>query len=166
MLAEKESSKSNIVNDASHNNLKPCTISETHEDGILSVGSSSHLDFSPGEELITLTDPGNECTKIDKMSSRISEKTVDNLIEKKQDDKVDESRTPPDIVKLTDILLSIRLLDGSCFQAKFSYTDTLGMVKKYVNENKKNSLGGYDLAVPYPRRIFNDQGLYPSKLIL
>ncbi|RZC50855.1 hypothetical protein C5167_019283 [Papaver somniferum] len=63
-----------------------------------------------------------------------------------------------DARKSTDVHLNIRLPDGASLQKKFSVTDTLGSVKNYVDENQ-SSLGAYDLAVPYPRRVFSEQDL-------
>ncbi|XP_059653929.1 plant UBX domain-containing protein 11 isoform X2 [Cornus florida] len=61
--------------------------------------------------------------------------------------------------KSTDVHLNIRLPDGSSLQEKFSLTSTLRMVKVYVDENQASGIGSYDLAVPYPRKVFNDQEL-------
>ncbi|GMP86446.1 hypothetical protein CsSME_00039221 [Camellia sinensis var. sinensis] len=33
------------------------------------------------------------------------------------------------------------------------------MVKGYVDENQASSIGSYDLAIPYPRKVFSDQDL-------
>lgn len=70
----------------------------------------------------------------------------------------------------TDVHLNIRLLDGVSLQEKFLGTDTLRMVKDYVDENRTSAMGSYDLAIPYPRKVFNEQGMgifhRPVKLIL
>ncbi|KAI3963216.1 hypothetical protein MKX01_030346 [Papaver californicum] len=63
-----------------------------------------------------------------------------------------------DARKSTDVHLNIRLPNGANLQKKFSVTDTLGSVKNYVDENQ-SSLGAYDLAVPYPHRVFSEQDL-------
>ncbi|KAI3988111.1 hypothetical protein MKX01_011900 [Papaver californicum] len=63
-----------------------------------------------------------------------------------------------DARKSTDVHLNIRLPNGANLQKKFSVTDTLGSIKNYVDENQ-SSLGAYDLAVPYPRRVFSEQDL-------
>lgn len=57
-----------------------------------------------------------------------------------------------------DVCLNIRLPDGSSLQVKFLVVDTLRMVKHYVDKNQTSSIGYYDLAVPYPRKVFGDEG--------
>ncbi|CAN8286690.1 unnamed protein product [Cochlearia groenlandica] len=64
--------------------------------------------------------------------------------------------------KLSDVHLNIRLPDGSSLQEKFSVTSILRMVKDYVNSNQTVGLGAYDLAVPYPRKVYSDQDLDKS----
>ncbi|KAJ0941548.1 putative Ubiquitin-like domain, UBX domain, Ubiquitin-like domain superfamily [Helianthus annuus] len=59
----------------------------------------------------------------------------------------------------TDIYLNIRLPGGASLQEKFEPTSTLKMVKDYVDENQESSIGSYDLAIPYPRKVFTDQDL-------
>ncbi|KAL3360236.1 hypothetical protein AABB24_016640 [Solanum stoloniferum] len=58
-----------------------------------------------------------------------------------------------------DVYLNIRLPDGSSLQVKFLVMDTLRMVKHYVDKNQTSSIGYYDLAVPYPRKVFGDKDL-------
>lgn len=62
-------------------------------------------------------------------------------------------------VRSSDVHLSIRLPDGSSLQAKFSMTDSLRMVKDYVDENEKCGLRPYDLAIPYPRRVLDEEDM-------
>lgn len=62
-------------------------------------------------------------------------------------------------VKSNDVFLNIRLPDGSSLQAKFFVMDTLKMVKAYINENKPSSFGSFSIAIPYPRKVFNDLGM-------
>ncbi|XP_057471650.1 plant UBX domain-containing protein 11-like isoform X1 [Actinidia eriantha] len=61
--------------------------------------------------------------------------------------------------KPTDVHLNIRLLDGANLQEKFLLTSTLRMVKDYVDGNQASAIGSYDLAIPYPRKVFTDQDL-------
>lgn len=61
--------------------------------------------------------------------------------------------------KSTDIYLNIRLPGGVSLQEKFEPTSTLRMVKDYVDEKQESSIGSYDLAVPYPRKVFSDRGI-------
>lgn len=60
--------------------------------------------------------------------------------------------------KSSDVHLNIRLPDGGSLQEKFSVTSILRTVKDYVNSNQTIGLGAYDLAVPYPRKVYSDQG--------
>ncbi|CAA0819832.1 Plant UBX domain-containing protein 11 [Striga hermonthica] len=62
-------------------------------------------------------------------------------------------------VTSNDVFLNIRLPDGSSLQAKFSMVDTLKMVKDYIIENQTSSLGSFSIAIPYPRKVFNDNDL-------
>ncbi|KAJ6289373.1 hypothetical protein OIU76_025233 [Salix suchowensis] len=62
----------------------------------------------------------------------------------------------------SDVHLNIRLPDGISLQEKFSVTSTLRMVKDYVDRNQSSGIGAYDLAIPYPRKIFSDQDLNKS----
>ncbi|XAR71134.1 hypothetical protein NMG60_11028260 [Bertholletia excelsa] len=59
----------------------------------------------------------------------------------------------------SDVYVNIRLLDGASLQEKFLLTSTLRMIKDYVDENQESSMGPYDLAIPYPRKVFDDQDL-------
>ncbi|KAG9131712.1 hypothetical protein Leryth_009445 [Lithospermum erythrorhizon] len=61
--------------------------------------------------------------------------------------------------KSNDVLLNIRLPDGSSLQVKLPMVDTLEMVKNYVDNNRPTGFGAYDLAIPYPRHVFSDQDL-------
>ncbi|PPD95874.1 hypothetical protein GOBAR_DD07096 [Gossypium barbadense] len=82
-------------------------------------------------------------------------------------DKVDgalENTTTANIP--TDVHLNIRLPDSSSLQEKFPVTYTLSMIKDYVDRNQSNGMGSYDLAIPYPRRLFGDQDLIKSLLDL
>ncbi|XP_027117279.1 plant UBX domain-containing protein 11-like isoform X1 [Coffea arabica] len=61
--------------------------------------------------------------------------------------------------KSNEVHLNIRLPDGSSLQMKFLVMDTLRMVKDYIDENRTSSFGSYDLAIPYPRKVFGEQDL-------
>ncbi|KAM7489970.1 hypothetical protein LguiB_027454 [Lonicera macranthoides] len=61
--------------------------------------------------------------------------------------------------KSNDVHLNIRLPNSSSLQRKFSVMSTLRMVKDYVDENQESSVGPYDLAIPYPRKVFTNQDL-------
>ncbi|KAI3823144.1 hypothetical protein L1987_04576 [Smallanthus sonchifolius] len=77
-----------------------------------------------------------------------------------QTDKADNSDLGSKIS--TDIYLNIRLPGGASLQEKFEPTSTLKMVKDYVDENQESSIGSYDLAIPYPRKVFSDQDLHKT----
>ncbi|XVF84447.1 hypothetical protein PTKIN_Ptkin17bG0037600 [Pterospermum kingtungense] len=66
----------------------------------------------------------------------------------------------------TDVHLNIRLPDSSSLQEKFPVAYTLRMVKDYVDRNQSSGMGSYDLAIPYPRKLFGDQDLNKSLLDL
>jgi hypothetical protein len=66
----------------------------------------------------------------------------------------------------SDVHLNIRLPAGSSLQEKFSVTSTLRMVKDYVDGNLPSGFGTYDLAIPYPRKIFSSQGMNVSTLLV
>ncbi|KAJ0973042.1 hypothetical protein J5N97_021001 [Dioscorea zingiberensis] len=76
--------------------------------------------------------------------------------------KVDELPDSRNAVKSNEIHLNIRLPDGSNLQTKFSISDTLSLVKNYVNENQTSIMGPYNLAVPYPRKIFDEEDMIKS----
>lgn len=61
-------------------------------------------------------------------------------------------------IKSSHVHLNIRLPDGGSLQEKFSVTSILRIVKDFVNSNQTFGLGTYDLAVPYPRKVYSEQG--------
>ncbi|KAM0940642.1 putative UBX domain, Ubiquitin-like domain superfamily, Thioredoxin-like superfamily [Dioscorea sansibarensis] len=75
---------------------------------------------------------------------------------------VDELPVSSDAIKSNEIHLNIRLPDGSTLQTKFSISDTLSLVKNYVDENQTSTMGPYTLAVPYPRKVFGEQDMFKS----
>uniref|UniRef100_A0A5B7BW25 UBX domain-containing protein n=1 Tax=Davidia involucrata TaxID=16924 RepID=A0A5B7BW25_DAVIN len=91
------------------------------------------------------------------VANETSEVVQDKKVETVQNEKADvlDSYTN----KSTDVHLNIRLPDGSSLQEKFSVMSTVRMVKDYVDENQASGIGTYDLAIPYPRKVFNDQDL-------
>ncbi|KAK6145778.1 hypothetical protein DH2020_019647 [Rehmannia glutinosa] len=86
--------------------------------------------------------------------SEVALVNTENVTEVEKADASDSSA-----VKSNDVFLNIRLPDGSSLQVKFSVMDTLKMVKDYINENQTSSLGSFSIAIPYPRKVFNDQDL-------
>ncbi|WOH12485.1 hypothetical protein DCAR_0831989 [Daucus carota subsp. sativus] len=59
----------------------------------------------------------------------------------------------------SDVHLNIRLPDCTSLQEKFSLTSTLREVKNYVDKKQDISLPSYDLAIPYPRKVFGNEDL-------
>jgi hypothetical protein len=124
--------------------------------------SSSAEDGSPAPEKIS--DDGSGFPEG-------SEKLVDiEVKEAEQDEKAeavnDKQAYALDALvrdnKSSDVHLNIRLPSGVSLQEKFSVTSTLRMVKDYVDENQTSGLGTYDLAIPYPRKVFSAQGMNMS----
>lgn len=64
--------------------------------------------------------------------------------------------------KPTAVYLNIRLPDGVSLQEKFPLENTLRSVKDYIDRNQTSDLGPYDLAIPYPRKVFSDQDMSKS----
>lgn len=62
-------------------------------------------------------------------------------------------------VKSTEVHFNIRLPNGTNIREKFLVEDTLRMVKDYVDEKQTSAISSYDLAIPYPRRVFNSHDL-------
>jgi hypothetical protein len=89
-------------------------------------------------------------------------KSVDTKETMKPKDEGGEEEDGEKSKKASDVHLNIRLPDGSSLQEKFSVTSILRMVKDYVNSNQTIGLGAYDLAVPYPRKVYTDQDLDKS----
>ncbi|KAJ0034094.1 hypothetical protein Pint_25702 [Pistacia integerrima] len=83
----------------------------------------------------------------------------------KADDKNDEKvKSLADCGKVnesSDVHLNIRLHNGVSLREKFDLTSSLRVVKDYV-DNQASGLGPYDLAVPYPRKVFSDEDLSKS----
>lgn len=76
----------------------------------------------------------------------------------KNDDKVNSLADCGKVSESSDVHLNIRLPDGVSLREKFDLTSSLRMVKDYV-DNQASGLGPYDLAVPYPRKVFSDEGM-------
>lgn len=72
--------------------------------------------------------------------------------------KVDAFENAKRVNKSSDAHLNIRLPNGTSLQEMFSVTSTLRIVKDYVDENQGSGIGSYDLAIPYPRKVFTEQG--------
>ncbi|XP_073099210.1 plant UBX domain-containing protein 11 [Elaeis guineensis] len=89
-----------------------------------------------------------------------SSKITYNELEIKGEAKmVDEMTDCSSAVKSNDVHLSIRMPNGTSLQTKLTLADTLRSVKSFVDENRVDEVGPYDLAVPYPRKLFNEQDM-------
>lgn len=97
---------------------------------------------------------GDNLSNIREITKEAGEVAHDNT-----QDAVEVGKAEASTIKSNDVFLNIRLPDGSSLQAKFFMTDTLKMVKAYINENQTISLGSFSIAIPYPRKVFNDQGV-------
>lgn len=62
-------------------------------------------------------------------------------------------------INKSDVHLNIRLPDCTSLQEKFSLTSILREVKNYVDEKQDISMRSYDLAIPYPRKVFGNDGM-------
>ncbi|KAL3829233.1 hypothetical protein ACJIZ3_018035 [Penstemon smallii] len=91
------------------------------------------------------------------IASEASEEAPNNTNETTGVEKLDASDSSA--IKSNDVFLNIKLPDGVSLQVKFLLMDTLRMVKDHIIDNQTNSIGSFDLAIPYPRKVFNDQDL-------
>lgn len=76
-----------------------------------------------------------------------------------EQDKATSSNGPLISGKSDNIQLSIRMPSGNRLEIKVTKQDALRKVKNFVDENKGNGLGSYDLSLVYPKRVFSDQGI-------
>ncbi|PON74937.1 UBX domain-containing protein [Parasponia andersonii] len=83
----------------------------------------------------------------------------DEAVNDKRDTEVDRCAT---VNKSNDVYLNIRMPNGGNLQDKFSVTSTLRLVKEYVDGHQDGIIGSYDLAIPYPRKMYGDQDLGKS----
>lgn len=126
----------------------------------VSENSSSHPE---NDCLIPLKgiDHQSSCPSVSSQVSAVeAEKSMQHETDKGIDDRQDgasESTATANIP--TDVHLNIRLPDSSSLQEKFPLAYTLRMIKDYVDRNQSNVMGSYDLAIPYPRKLFGDQGI-------
>lgn len=65
-----------------------------------------------------------------------------------------------------DVYLNIRLPNSVSLQHKFSVTSTLRVVKEYVDDNQDGNINSYNLAIPYPRKVFTDQGMIVQSFLM
>lgn len=127
--------------------------------------SETELSASPNQNTEVLNCPVT-ISEVSKSNVTNEEKEVvqennDEAVEEKKNDGNDGLDKCLDVNnKSSDVYLNIRLPNGSSLREKFSVISTLGMVKDHVDINQDSGSGPYDLAIPYPRKVFNDQGMF------
>ncbi|CAN0923153.1 Plant UBX domain-containing protein 11 [Linum grandiflorum] len=72
-----------------------------------------------------------------------------------KDDVQDQSK----VTASNDVHLNIKLLNGTSIKEKFLVSSTMRMVRDFVDNHPENDSISYDLANPYPRKVFGDQDL-------
>ncbi|CAH9136578.1 unnamed protein product [Cuscuta epithymum] len=83
---------------------------------------------------------------------------LDNEVFKDSSSKATEAEKTNVSDPSMDVHLNIKLPDCSSLQVKLLATDTLRAVKGHID--REQDIGfSYDLAVPYPRKVFDDQDL-------
>ncbi|KVH90906.1 Ubiquitin supergroup, partial [Cynara cardunculus var. scolymus] len=130
------------------------------------------LEESKVEQLDTTTREPVKQVTTSASDSRVDKKSSLNVVEAPQvvdteakPKKSESSQTEKDDYsdlasnRSTDIHLNIRLPGGTSLQEKFEPTSTLRMVKDCVDQKQETSISSYDLAIPYPRKVFGDQDL-------
>lgn len=133
--------------------LNPVKI-ELNNTGVGNKSSSAEYIF-PAPEVV------NQHSKVNVEASGVIRNEGSKPVVDKKAETVETVKT--DILefsrsKSNDVHLNIRLPNGSSLQRKFSVMSSLRMVKDYVDENQESSVGPYDLAIPYPRKVFTNQG--------
>ncbi|EHA8590564.1 plant UBX domain-containing protein 11 [Cocos nucifera] len=96
---------------------------------------------------MTICDPGSSKVTYNELEIKGEAKMVDGMTDRSS------------AVKSNDVHLSIRMPNGTSLQTKLTLGDTLRSVKSFVDENRVDEVGSYDLAVPYPRKLFNEQDM-------
>lgn len=81
-----------------------------------------------------------------------------NQVERGANNEDEADKRVNRVNKSNDVYLNIRMPDGVNLQEKFSVTSTLRLVKDYIDEHHEGVIGLYDLAIPYPRNVYSDQG--------
>ncbi|XP_056161436.1 plant UBX domain-containing protein 11 isoform X2 [Syzygium oleosum] len=140
--------------------------------------SSSDLGNNSDDCTSSHVEKGNTVSEeATKCSSEIAEIPESNSKESNVTSSEEKPRSMEDVdIDLTckrpsgsqsmDVHLNIRLPNGVSLQHKFSVTSTLRVVKEYVDENQDGNINSYNLAIPYPRKVFTDQDLDRSLLEL
>ncbi|ONI29245.1 hypothetical protein PRUPE_1G189300 [Prunus persica] len=134
---------------------------DLNNSGADNVSSIAEVGYS-GPEKTTLNHSGVSGEASQAYSSEKNEALQVERGEVKDDKKVDAFEKCTEVSKSSDVHLNIRLPNGVSLKQKFSVTSTVRMVKDYVDENQGSGIGTYDLAIPYPRKVFSNQELNES----
>ncbi|XP_015887028.2 plant UBX domain-containing protein 11 [Ziziphus jujuba] len=150
---ESTSEKSNSSNEATKELQCPATVD--FENAVAHRISSSAEDSSPALE----KDSDNHSVSIGGSQTEATVVMQDEKGDSVDDKKNDAFDNATTVKKLNDVHLNIRIPNGANLQEKFSVTSTLRRVKDYVDQHQTSVVGSYDLAIPYPRKVFDDQDL-------
>ncbi|KAJ0606117.1 putative UBX domain, Ubiquitin-like domain superfamily [Helianthus annuus] len=152
------------VNTLEESNVKP-PVTTTNKP----VNQVTPTASEPGVNQVTATNVKQPVTTTNKAVNQVAPSASVPVVDQKPSLNVGQHEAKPEKSEniqtekaeniSTDIYLNIRLPGGASLQEKFEPTSTLKMVKDYVDENQESSIGSYDLAIPYPRKVFTDQGI-------
>ncbi|XP_071712697.1 plant UBX domain-containing protein 11 [Rutidosis leptorrhynchoides] len=133
------------------------------DDDVSHVPVVDKLEANEAAQPVTTNEPAHQVTPTVSESGVDKKRKLDIGQDESKPEKSENSHATDnsDFVskKSTDIYLNIRLPGGANLQEKFEPTCTLKMVKDYVDQKQESAIGSYDLAVPYPRRVFSDGDL-------
>ncbi|KAJ6792965.1 plant UBX domain-containing protein 11 isoform X1 [Iris pallida] len=142
---------------------------KTSEDVMLSESgdiptstSNASCVSTPPEDNLTVDGDHIEASSVSPQRTNISGPGIVQVAATKVEKiktEIDGPTRSSNVIKSDDIHLNIRLPNGASLQRKFTRTDTLRSVKDYVDENQISGMVSYDLAVPYPRKVFNEQDM-------
>ncbi|KAK9087929.1 hypothetical protein Syun_030323 [Stephania yunnanensis] len=149
-----ETARQSFLENKDEYEVEPGSLLRNKEKSEVEPGSKDHVHgCTDSQEKTSLTDHGSGFA-----SRSIPE--IDNDIKKvAESNKDDQMGSSSNNDKMKFAYLNIRLLDGRNLQEKFSVTDTLRSIKDYVDRNQSSGIGSYDLAIPYPRKVFNEEDL-------
>ncbi|KAF2300135.1 hypothetical protein GH714_009401 [Hevea brasiliensis] len=123
--------------------------------------SSSNEDEHPDQEKIInqySVVPGGDSQLVTTETIEATQRSGE-CVDDRKTNTLDDDKS---VNALSEVHLNIRLPSGISLQDKFSVKSTLGMIKDYVDRNQPSEIGSYDLAIPYPRKVFSDQGPNPA----
>ncbi|XVF29284.1 hypothetical protein REPUB_Repub15cG0107600 [Reevesia pubescens] len=131
------------------------------------VPVSENTPSCPGDDCLIPVKGTDHLSSFPSGSSPVSaaeaEKAMQHEKHKGIDDRQDGASVNTATANIpTDVYLNIRLPDGNSLQEKFPVAYTLKMIKDYVDRNQQSGIGSYNLAIPYPRKVFGDQDLSKS----